>query len=157
MSSMATNTAACGAGGKRAAWNLKRAFPQESGLSHGHSGNSLSMVRIGLSKPQHLSGSSWLCLSFQMESFFRWKCFDSTIEREGHINLPKHLYCSNCRIRESDIRDKDKKWLQTWNGKECFVNCDFILHYYGFKFSFDNYLLSQGIKMLRQVLSLLLI
>lgn len=106
-------------------------------------------------QPQHLSGS---CSSaWPSQILFRWKSFDSTTESKGHSNPPMPLYCLNSRIRDSGIRDKDKKWLQTWNGKECFMNSDFILHYYGFKFSFDNYLLSQGIKMLRHVLSLFLI
>lgn len=84
---------------------------------------------------EQVTASHWLLLlQLFLRPLSQWRSFDSTTENQGHT-----LYCSNSRIGKHRVRVKEKCYSE-WKEKECFMNCDFILHDFVFKVSFDNYI-----------------
>lgn len=84
---------------------------------------------------EQVTASHWLLLlQLFLRPLSQRKSLDSTTENQGHT-----LYCSNSGIGKHGVRVKEKCDSEV-NGKECFMNCDFNLHDFVIKVSFDNYI-----------------
>lgn len=84
---------------------------------------------------EQVTASHWLLLpQLFLRPLLQWRSFDSTTENQGHT-----LNCSSSRIGKHRVRVKEKCYSER-KEKECFTNCDFSLHDFVIKVSFDNYI-----------------